>query len=308
MKMFSSERVKVLIIIVVVFITFVSAVGVMPSTSVEGTSRGADEGKDAHMKLILNLSSQVSEQAEKIAELERELQTKDRDIEQLKLQASSQRQISVHPGEGDNCVNTIGLKQGSKRQRHDLGSRSGVTPVESVSRGNRMSQDTRAVGKLSLQRQSTALSDSDSDWEMDMFVSKIHSAPARTRVKGAATGASDSQHKHSHLNTSNNADTKAESKWSFATDDNEVTLGMGKSPRDYAGLGRQKRRSALKNKQEEERNLRSQRGLIGPTMAFVEPAGDPILDTSCNNTPAGTPRTADSGFHMSTTPLSTFTV
>lgn len=259
------------------------------------------------MKIILDLSSQLSEQAEKIAELERELQTKDQDLEQLRLQLGSHRQVSVNVGEGDNHVQTAGRPQGSRRS-HGLGSRPGVTPVtvESVSRGNSASQDMRAVGKLTLERQSTALSDSDSDWEMEASVSKIHSAPARTRVKSAVTAAVSSQHKH--LNISNNADTRTDSRWNFATDDNKVTLGTEQSPRGSALAGRQKRRSQLKNKQELERNMRSQRDLIGPTLAFVLPAGDPVLDTSCNNTPATTPRTADSGFHMSTTPIATFTV
>jgi len=283
-----------------------------------------------------DLSAQVSDQAERISELQRELQERDREIEQLKhvtasalsqtiKSESTRTDLSERAQDGFRNK----LKQGvggAFNSQHSsnvhnsrnvtfsgskASSRSGFTPVElSAGYSSVQMQGQRPISKtgrrdvngpvprseLTLQRQSTALSDSDSDWEvMDTSSSKIHSAPARMRVKSAVAMAEDK--------SLNNTDID---KWSVATDDNDLML-TAEEQLARGNNGRQKRKSALKTKLERERNERA-KGLMGPSLAFGAPAGDQMTDTSCNNTPSATPRASRANFGLTSSDVMSFAV
>lgn len=275
----------------------------------------------------------MSEQAEKIASLERLVKKKDKEIEELRhatlLSAQSAKQKkqselseqSQSQSDHRNSLKKIASQTSDSQGHNDRSgifsgsgnrSKTSFTPVESgayndssrqnsqqgqrpISKiGPRPSNPRRPGLELILERQSTALSDSDSDWEMEGLSSKIHSAPARVRVKSAAIAAEEK--------TRDNFD--LDDKWSLATDDNDLMM-TGEVRPTRGQSGRQKRRSALKTKQERVRNERA-RELMGPSLAFAQQDGEQLTDTSCNNT--ATPRAMDKAFHFSSTDGMTFAV
>lgn len=296
--------------------------------------REDDDKESSKFKVILDLSAQVSDQAEKISELQRLLKERDTEVEQLKQIASSQTLKSKNTttdyseraqgGSGNKVKQGVGQTFSSQDSGKVQNSRnvtfsgtgassmSGFTPVEPTAghsgawqRGQRpiskigrrdVNGPVPVGGELTLQRQSTALSDSDSDWEVDMSSSKIRSAPARMRVKSAAAMAEDKSRD----------DTDLDDKWSLVTDDNDLILTAEAQPA-RGSSGRQKRRSALKNKLERERNERA-KGLMGPSLAFGAPTGDQMTDTSCNNTPSVTPRASHAGFGSTSSDVMSFAV
>ncbi|KAK7492589.1 hypothetical protein BaRGS_00016255 [Batillaria attramentaria] len=75
---------------------------------------------------------------------------------------------------------------------------------------------------------------------MDSTTPKIHSAPARTRVKSAATAFKDK-------NDPGCPTTVDEDKWSLATDDNDLMF-TAEASLSRNGSAKQKRKSALKSK------------------------------------------------------------
>ena len=269
------------------------------------------EEQDSKMKVILDLSTEVSEQALKISELQRQIEERDEEINGLK-QAAVHAARTPQPSTMDHSTHThanhhsrlpqdsMHLSRSGKPlqvQKDRLvtfsgrGGGSGVPPVESMASydsglgswqqnqrpvskiGPRSGASSRPDTELSLQRQSTILSDSDSDWEMDTPSSKIHSAPARVRVKSAASVVEEKPR--------DNAD--IDDKFGLITDDNDLTFTTEVIP-NKGSISRQKRRSALKTKLERQRNERS-KGLMGPSLAFEPPSGDQLSDTSCNPTP-----------------------
>ncbi|KAL8580000.1 hypothetical protein ACOMHN_015866 [Nucella lapillus] len=200
-----------------------------------------DEGdKDSKMKVILDLSAEVFEQSHQIQTLDRRLKEKDKEIERLKGECSRTPKQTVQPIHSEHSNPSVrsqpgrsSFSQQGSNSRHMRftcpSSHSGVPPVETVKDYN-TPQGIRPISKigprhgpgapyrieeeLMLQRQSTALSDSDSDWEMDATLSKIHSAPARVRVKSAASSAQEA--------LSDRVD--GDDRWSVATDDNDLTM------------------------------------------------------------------------------------
>lgn len=320
-----------------------------PALAAARPDTGDGEQESSKFKIILDLSAEVSDQADRIATLQKQVKERDREVERLK-------QITASTSSSQTLKSEFGRMDSSQRAQDDSGntvkkgvaahekfssedsskvqksrnatfSRTGAvgprsnyfTPVESTGNYNKAvrsrQQGPRPVpvpntgprngktpaiaGELSLQRQSTALSDSDSDWDvMDTPTSKIHSAPARMRVKSAAAVTKDVGWE----------DKDVDDRWSLATDDNHVMLGAEAEPaRRGSSSGRQKKRSALKNKQERERGERA-KCLMGPSLAFGAPSGEQLTDTSCNNTPSATPRTSDAGFGFSSSDVMSFAV
>ncbi|XP_076444083.1 uncharacterized protein LOC143282357 [Babylonia areolata] len=296
-----------------------------------------DSGNDPRMKVILDLSAEVSEQSGRIAVLERTVREKDKEIEQLKREASrhtprqSMQPVVVHSDSGAQQpvrpqtlnqapVRSSLLPQLGPNPRHVVltgpsGPR-GVAPVEETTVTDYYSSRQGGVRptskpgprprpspaqplepRLSLHRQSTALSDSDSDWEVETPSSKIHSAPARVRVKSAARAAEDRPSTQRDV---------VDDKWSIATDDNDLnttTTTATTTTESRLSGAKQKRRSALKTRLERERNERA-KGLMGPTLAFAAPACDQLSDVS--STP--TPRPADLGSQFTTSDVMAFAV
>lgn len=264
------------------------------------------------MKVILNLSSQISEQADRIEHLERLV--KDRDLEIRRLKEKDRNDVhdsglsdlrNALPGHKPSTKERVkdssksmqsvqSMKPASRTADLQLGSRSKVTPVhtfnsdqqggfssksyfqsqESISERfqkelSAESSQQKNMGELFLRRQSTALSDSDSDWEVDTLGVKPQSAPPRASLTKASAFQSSTQ-------TTSSTCTYDDSDLLDLAADLETVIPHEKSRK-------QKRRSVLKSRLEKDQRARSDNSKR-LSVTFGVQTLDHLTDTSSDKT------------------------
>ncbi|GFR98505.1 CAP-Gly domain-containing linker protein 1-like [Elysia marginata] len=263
--------------------------GCLPaSTSADSTE------ESGHSKIIVELSNQLSEQADHITSLEAEIATKNRKIQELEevskslqtqtLSSTSTSTDRLPSGRGKRShTNSLDNAETRKTFQFSAGI-SGQHSKEAVPAAFR-SRDVSPI----FERQSTALSDSDSDWELDSIPSKVHSAPAGARVKSAVSVSSSAANKNCAIDVQGN-------------DDSLLNRGASLETRieDNASLSQRRiktyKKSALKTHLEKKKNMNHTNALIGPSLAFAAQTKEPPSDTSCEPTPRCADRSQLPGF------------
>lgn len=244
----------------------------------EGPARTNQEMKSKHSKIIVELSSQLSEQSEHITSLEAHLAVKDQKIQELEGIVKNLQTKAFDPP----SLSSDRLPSGRGKRSYTNSADKTLTkqPCETTSQdgcGVTPTFHSHHVSPI-LERQSTALSDSDSDWELDAIPSKIHSAPAGTRVKSAVSISSIASKKNGAIDMQGNDDTFLNTTTTSKTqDENNASSSFGRV-KVY-------KKSALKSHLERKKNANQISALIGPSLAFAAKPKEFPSDTSCEPTP-----------------------
>ena len=231
----------------------------------------------------------MSEQSEKIASLEAQLAHRDALIKSLQaanLESFGQSQEEFISRAKSNATPAANSVSGD-RLHSSRGSRysKSTAPPESPLPTNGFDNDSSTRGLQS--RMSTALSDSDSDWDMeDDLRPQTRSAPAKVRVKSAAS----------------TKKTYAKDPSLQGDDDSSIMQYLSSSQRPSLatvpvrdastseGKTHPHKKSALKHHLEKKKNDSQTNSLMGPSIAFASSGGKdhyhgPPSDTSCEPTP-----------------------
>ncbi|BFY98275.1 hypothetical protein BsWGS_01315 [Bradybaena similaris] len=165
-----------------------------------------------HTKIIVELSSQISEQEEQIVNLKAEVAEKNQRIKLLKaaLKETKKRTTAAHVNpvsqssenyskdiaNTENIFSTVGEKHGSYGAHPSQKSHSQGAEVMSAYIRSHNSSLADSHLRFRFQHQATSLSDSDSDWDEGPCLSQRnrHSAPARNRVRSQIESDSTALH------------------------------------------------------------------------------------------------------------------
>ncbi|GFN73756.1 Cap-gly domain-containing linker protein 1-like [Plakobranchus ocellatus] len=245
-----------------------------------------DQDEDTgHSKIIVELSNQLSEQAEQIASLESKLSAKDKKIRELEEKSKTLQPVAFDT----TTVSTDRLPSGrGKRSHKNMGNSTVSRGSAQFNRHNPSSSVGTGEIPTVFERQSTALSDSDSDWELESVPSKVHSAPAGARIKSAVSGSSSVTKEDLADNVQGNDDSILDTK---------VNPGKSRESDDNNPCSRTRpfKKSALKTHLEKKKNVNQTNALIGPSLAFAK-SKEPPSDTSCEPTPRCADRSHLPGF------------
>ena len=242
----------------------------------------------------MELSNQLSEQADHISSLEAELAVKEQKIQEL--QEASQTPLHPTTLTTSSSVSTDRLPSGRGSRGHK-NTLDGSASKKSHHFGSETADNHKQVAPTAFnsheispifERQSTALSDSDSDWELDSVPSKVHSAPAGARIKSAVS-VSSSVVKNSAMDVQGNDDSILNTLASHETWEEDNVSTSNRRARSY-------KKSALKNHLERKKNVNQTNALIGPSLAFATKSKEPPSDTSCEPTPRCADRSHLPGF------------
>ncbi|RUS79548.1 hypothetical protein EGW08_012678 [Elysia chlorotica] len=262
------------------------------SGSKEGFS---SEGTEAsgQSKIIVELSNQLSEQAEQITSLQAELDMKKQKIQELEASQTHFPEIA-----GDSSVSTDRLPSGRGKRSHKNDVDNSTTNrfpklgSELPERHKQAVPTAFPSHKIApvLERQSTALSDSDSDWELDTVPSKIQSAPAGARIKSAVSVSSSVANKDGTIfDFQGNDDSILKSIASSKSQEEDDISTSNRRTKSY-------KKSALKSHLERKKHVNQTNALIGPSLAFASKSKEPPSDTSCEPTPRCADRSHLPGF------------
>ncbi|KAK3788329.1 hypothetical protein RRG08_025060 [Elysia crispata] len=243
-------------------------------------------------KIIVELSNQLSEQADHILSLQTELEMKKQKIQEFEASQTLHTKV-----DDASSISTDRLPSGRGKRSHknDLDS-------SSTKRFPKFSSEvpdhhrpavptafqSHDISPI-LERQSTALSDSDSDWELDAIPSKVHSAPAGARIKSAVSVHSSVANKDGAIDMQGNDDSILSSIASSKRRDEDNVSTSNRRTKSY-------KKSALKTHLERKKNVNQTNALIGPSLAFAAKSKEPPSDTSCEPTPRCTDRSHLPGF------------
>uniref|UniRef100_A0A0B6Z093 Uncharacterized protein n=1 Tax=Arion vulgaris TaxID=1028688 RepID=A0A0B6Z093_9EUPU len=157
----------------------------------------------SHTKIIVELSTQISEQEEHIARLTAEVNEKTEEIKKLKATLRNARQtpstVSVDTKSvnseplNKSAVSTTNWAHSIREDKHtntfnatkQMSSFNSYKNKTSSHTEQNNSSNSNVDHKTIFENHSTALSDSDSDWDERSCLSEVyrHSAPARSRVR-----------------------------------------------------------------------------------------------------------------------------
>lgn len=224
------------------------------------------------------MSNQLSEQSERISHLLDQVSQKDKRIQELEaaiVKTSESPSNNLIPSQSCNDQQSKILPSTATDRLHSSRGQRPIHQTDSEKNKNDIKGNTQLKKNTgnyqTLERQSTALSDSDSDWEVDSIPSHTRSAPTRSRVKSALSVSNSDSHKGS-LVTLNG-------------DDDSILDTLNTFPNaQHSDKNQIRKKSSLKTHLEKSRNEKQMNSLMGPSLAFVSKT-DQFSDTSCEPTP-----------------------